>query len=59
MWRSNVAEPATWLATTTDATPAALQAAGDEGLLLYTSGSWVGTPATLTVDNLHVTTIAG
>jgi PKD repeat protein len=59
VWRSNVAEPATWLATATETAPAALQAAGDEGVLLYTSGSWVGTPATLSLDNLHVTTIAG
>ena len=52
VWRATDAEPSTWLLTNTAATPAALQAAGDSGVLLFTSSTWVGTAPTLTLDNL-------
>ena len=56
VWRSGTAEPASWLLTTTDATPAALQGAGDLGVLVYVSGSWTGTLPTISLDNLDVVT---
>ncbi len=51
VWRAVDAEPSGWLLTNTAATPAALQAAGDTGVLLFTSSTWVGTAPTLTLDN--------
>ena len=52
VWKATATEPTAWLATFTDAsTPAALQAAGDMGTLLYVSGSWTGTVPTLSIDN--------
>ena len=45
-----------WLLTTTDATPAALQGAGDLGVLVYVSGSWTGTLPAISLDNLDVVT---
>ena len=54
VWRSGTAEPASWLLTTTDATPAALQGAGDLGVLVYVSGSWTGTLPAISLDNLDV-----
>ena len=56
VWRSGTAEPASWLLTTTDATPAALQGAGDLGVLVYVSGSWTGTLPAISLDNLDVVT---
>ena len=37
IWSKDSAGPASWLFSTTDATPKALQAAGDIGVVLYTS----------------------
>jgi PKD repeat protein len=54
VWRASSTEPASWLVTATDDTPPSLQAAGGLGILLYVSGSWVGTPPAVTVDNLDV-----
>ena len=54
VWRANAAEPAAWLLTNTSAAPAALQVAGDTGLLLYVSGSWTGAVPTVAIDNLAV-----
>lgn len=54
IWRATVTEPTAWLLTTTDTT-AALQAAGDVGVLHYVSGSWTGTAPVVSVDNLNVT----
>jgi PKD repeat protein len=54
VWRASGAEPAAWLMTANDATPAALQAPGGLGIVLYVSGSWVGTLPAMTVDNLSV-----
>ena len=53
VWRQAGQEPASWLATTTDTTPA-LQMPGGLGVVLYVSGSWVGPAPALTVDNLSV-----
>ncbi|MGZ6976282.1 MAG: PKD domain-containing protein, partial [Acidimicrobiia bacterium] len=54
LWRTSASEPAGWLLTNTGSAPAVLQGTGDVGLLLYTSGSWAGTPATASIDNLRV-----
>jgi PKD repeat protein len=54
VWRATVTEPTAWLLSTTDTT-AALQAAGDVGILHYVSGSWTGTAPIVSVDNLNVT----
>ena len=54
VWRQSVAEPAAWLLSTTDTTPA-LAAAGDGGILHYVSGSWTGTAPAVAIDNLTVT----
>jgi len=54
VWRASTAEPAAWLLTNTPAAPAALQVAGDTGLLLYLSGSWTGAVPTVAIDNLAV-----
>jgi hypothetical protein len=51
VWRAGASEPTAWLMTATDTTPAILQAAGDMGVLLYVSGSWVGTVPTISIDN--------
>ena len=53
VWRAGSTEPASWLLSTTDST-AALQAPGGVGVLLYVSGSWVGTAPAVTIDNLNV-----
>jgi PKD repeat protein len=52
VWRVSEAEPAAWLVSTTDATPAVLQAPGHIGVHFYTSGSWTGAGAVLSIDNL-------
>ena len=54
VWRASAAEPATWTTTATEATPSVLQSPGGVGVLLYVSGSWVGTAPAVTVDNLNV-----
>ncbi len=51
VWRQSAQEPQNWLTTNTSATPAALQTAGDVGLLLYVSGSWTGPPPAGIIDN--------
>ena len=53
VWKVGTTEPVSWLLTTTDATPAVLQAAGDLGMLLYVSGSWTGAPPTMRYDNFE------
>ena len=52
VWRVGTAEPTAWTLTNTAATPAALQAPGHPGILLYLSSAWTGPPATLLLDNL-------
>ena len=60
VWKATATEPTAWLATFSDAaTPAALQAAGDMGTLLYVSGSWVGTAPTLSIDNFSAVQTTG
>ena len=54
VWRAAATEPAAWTVTGAETAPAVLQAAGDSGFMLYTSGSWTGAVGTLTIDNLHV-----
>ncbi len=51
VWRASAPEPAAWLLSGTDATPASLRVAGSAGVLSYLSSSWTGTPATLRLDN--------
>lgn len=51
-WRAGTAEPAGWQVAATDAAPAALQAPGHIGVVLYTSSSWTGTAPTVRIDNL-------
>ena len=53
VWRTGEAEPATWLVTNTSATPAALQAPGHLGVMMYLSSSWGGPTTTLSVDDLN------
>jgi PKD repeat protein len=52
VWAAGTPEPPAWTLTNTAEAPVALQQPGNLGLLLYLSGSWTGTPATLSVDNL-------
>ena len=59
VWRQNSPEPQSWLLTSTGATPAALQASGDVGVLLYVSGSWTGAAPALTIDNVGIIAPAG
>jgi PKD repeat protein len=54
VWRQTDPEPAAWLLSTTDTTPA-IAAAGDFGVQQYVSGSWTGTAPTVAIDNLVVT----
>jgi hypothetical protein len=54
VWRQGTQEPQNWLITNSGATPAALQAAGDVGILEYVSGSWTGTAPAVTIDNVGV-----
>jgi PKD repeat protein len=54
VWRQGAVEPANWLLSANDVTPAALQAPGGVGVMLYVSGSWVGTAPTLSFDNLDI-----
>jgi PKD repeat protein len=54
VWRQAAAEPASWLVSTTDATPAVLRTAGDVGVMHYVSGSWTGPAPTLSFDNLDI-----
>ena len=55
VWRTGAAEPATWLGTATDTTPA-LQVPGHLGVQLYTSSSWTGAAPIVRIDNLRATT---
>ena len=48
-----------WLLTANDNTPAALQAPGDAGVLLYLSGSWAGALPVLSIDDLKIGPDAG
>ncbi len=59
VWKVGTTEPVSWLLTTTDATPAVLQAAGDLGMLLYVSGSWTGAPPTMRYDNFSAIETTG
>ena len=52
VWPAGTAEPEAWLLTASEATPAALQAPGQVGFLFYTSGSWTGPAATISIDDL-------
>ena len=54
VWRAGQPEPGTWLLTTNDATPAILQGIGHFGCSFYTSGSWAGAGAVLSLDNVSV-----
>jgi PKD repeat protein len=58
VWRVGATEPAAWLLETADATPAALQTAGDVGVSFYVSGSWTGPLPAITLDNLDVGPLA-
>jgi parallel beta-helix repeat protein len=51
VWRRHSQEPQSWLLTGTDATPAVLRNAGDVGVLLYVSHSWLGAAPAITLDN--------
>ena len=53
VWRAGTAEPAGWLVTANDVPPALLQGPGHLGVHYFTSGSWTGTGAVLSVDNLR------
>ncbi len=53
VWRDGTAEPAAWLVSANDAAPAALQGPGHPGVHFYTSGSWTGAGAVLSVDDLR------
>ncbi len=59
VWSQSGQEPQGWLLTSTAATPAALQAAGDIGVLLYVSGSWSGASPAVMIDNVGVIAPAG
>ncbi len=59
VWRKGSQEPQSWLVTSTGATPAALQAAGDIGVLLYVSGSWSGGVPAVIIDNVGVIAPSG
>ena len=52
VWRAGTPEPAAWLLTSTSVPPVLLQGSGHAGVHFYTSGSWTGAGAVLTVDNL-------
>ena len=54
VWRSDAAEPSTWLLTGSD-TAASLQTAGGVGVVAYVSGSATNTPITVGLDDLAVT----
>ena len=54
VWRKGTMEPQAWLLTNTSATPVALQAPGDIGVLLYLSGTWTGAAPIVSLDNLNV-----
>jgi PKD repeat protein len=54
VWRKGTMEPQAWLVTNTSATPAALQAPGDIGVLVYLSGTWAGAAPIVSIDNLNV-----
>ena len=54
VWRQQHPEPASWLLTGTDATPAALRHSGDLGILLYVSHSWAAAAPAITIDNFGV-----
>ena len=47
------------LLTSTGATPTALQAPGDIGVLVYVSGSWSGTAPAVMIDNVAVIAPSG
>ncbi|WP_115790096.1 PKD domain-containing protein [Arthrobacter silvisoli] len=53
-WRTGTAEPGTWQLSTTDNTVAALQAAGNVGLLAYLSGSATNAPVNVLFDDFTV-----
>jgi len=52
VWRQQGQEPSAWLSTATETTPVPLRNAGDVGVLLYVSHSWLGAPPVITIDNL-------
>jgi PKD repeat protein len=52
VWRAGTPEPAAWMITNTSVPPALLQGTGHLGVHFYTSGSWTGPAAILSVDNL-------
>jgi parallel beta-helix repeat protein len=54
IWSKDSAGPVSWLISTTDSAPKALQSAGDIGFLLYTSKAWVGRAPSLVIDNVAV-----
>jgi PKD repeat protein len=54
VWFDAQSEPSSWTVTATDAT-AALQVAGGLGLEAYLGATFLPVPATMTVDNLNVT----
>lgn len=53
-WRTGTAEPGSWQLSTTDNTVAALQAAGNVGLLAYLSGSATNAPVNALFDDFTV-----
>jgi hypothetical protein len=53
VWRAGASEPPAWTVTSTAAAPAALQSAGDLGVLVYISGSWSGPTPVVSFDNLQ------
>jgi hypothetical protein len=55
VWEVGTAEPASWQRSVTDTT-AALQTAGNVGLMTYLSGSANNAPLTVRIDNLRATT---
>jgi len=60
VWKVGTQEPQAWTLTATESTtPASLQAPGNLGALVYTSGSWTGTAPTVSIDDLSAQADAG
>jgi PKD repeat protein len=59
VWSQSSQERQNWLLTSTGATPTALQAPGDIGVLVYVSGSWSGTAPAVMIDNVAVIAPSG
>ena len=56
VWKASGTEPSAWQLTTTDSSGSAVIGPGAVGLIAYLSGSATNAPATITYDNLLVST---